>query len=65
MLAAKCDRCKTFYEPNKENVDNIYRHTYPRVTYLNKDGNQRDYDLCPACVDALKAFLLPEGSANG
>lgn len=65
MLAAKCDRCKTFYEPNKDDVDYIHRHTYPRVAYLNKDGNQRDYDLCPACVDALKAFLLPEGSANG
>lgn len=57
MLAAKCDRCGTFYEPD----DYIHGHTYPRVVYINKDGNQRDYDLCPACVDGLKAFLKPEG----
>lgn len=55
MLAAKCDRCKTYYEPM--DVDYIHRHAYPRVSYLNSDGNQRDYDLCPACVDALKAFM--------
>lgn len=61
MLAAKCDRCGTFYEPD----DYIHGHTYPRVVYINKDGNQRDYDLCPLCVDALKAFLFQEGSANG
>lgn len=65
MLAAKCDRCGTFYEPNKDDVDYIHGHTWPRVAYLNHDGNSRDYDLCPACVDALKAFLKPEGSANG
>ena len=65
MLAAKCDRCGTFYEPKNSDIDYIRRHAYPCVVYLNSDGNQRDYDLCPACVDALKAFLLPEGSANG
>jgi hypothetical protein len=50
-----------FYEPIKEDVDYIHGHTWPRVAYLNHDGNSRDYDLCPACVDALKAFLKPEG----
>lgn len=57
MLAARCDRCGTYFTPLKDNVDYIHAHTYPRVAYLNSDGNQRDYDLCPACVDALKAFM--------
>lgn len=62
MLAAKCDRCGVFYEPKNQDIDYIHRHAFPRVIYLNDDGNQRDYDLCPACVDDLKAFLNPEGS---
>ena len=57
MLAAKCDRCGVFYEPKNNDIDYIRRHAYPCVVYLNNDGNQRDYDLCPACVDALKAFM--------
>ena len=57
MLAAKCDRCGTFYEPIKEDVDYIHGHTYPRVVYLNSDGNQRDYDLCPFCVQELEGFM--------
>ena len=62
MLVAKCDRCGMFYMPKKpSDIDYIHGHTYPRVVYLNSDGNQRDYDLCPFCVDALKAFLKPEG----
>ena len=58
MLAAKCDRCGAFYELKRlSEMD-------PRIVYLNSDGNQRDYDLCPACEDAFKAFLKPEGGEN-
>ena len=64
MLAAKCDRCGAFYEPKNNDIDYIRRHAYPCIVYLNNDGNQRDYDLCPACVDALKAFLKPEGGKH-
>lgn len=58
MLAAKCDRCGAFYEPKH------YDYASPFVAYLNDDGNQRYYDFCPACEDALKAFLKPEGGEN-
>lgn len=58
MLAAKCDRCGMFYMPKKpSDIDYIHGHTYPRVVYLNSDGNQRDYDLCPFCVQELEGFM--------
>ena len=57
MLAAKCDRCGAFYEPKYNDVDYIRRHAYPCIVYLNSDGNQRDYDLCPFCVQELEGFM--------
>ena len=64
MLAAKCDRCGMFYMPKKpSDIDYIHGHTYPRVVYLNSDGNQRDYDLCPFCVQELEGFM--KGGKNG
>jgi hypothetical protein len=47
-----------FYMPKKpSDIDYIHGHTYPRVVYLNSDGNQRDYDLCPFCVQELEGFM--------
>lgn len=62
MLAKKCDRCNAFYE--HYTGDTLFKKDGKAngLMLLDKDLQQKYwkrkfYDLCPACMAELNAFL--------
>lgn len=63
MDAKKCDRCGSFFIRKELKTDNavyIFGKKVFRVTLTSRDSvcdNIYDVDLCPKCMNDLKAFM--------